>query len=164
MIRRWLVCAIAMAGIACAKTHQLTDTSSTLIALASSNPRIATFVAMVETSGMSETMRGSEAVTVLAPTNEAITALGEERIRYLMSADGAVELDALVNAHVFPGSYSSEDVARGKLPRSMAGEKIVGSKAPDGTPRINGDGKLLESMMGSNGFVHVIDTLLQPSR
>jgi uncharacterized surface protein with fasciclin (FAS1) repeats len=78
-----------------------------------------------------------------------------------MSPDGAPDLEALVQAHVFPGSFSAEDIARGKLPRSLAGSSVVGTKASDGTARVQGDGRILESMMGSNGFVHIIDTTLE---
>lgn len=161
MIRRWIVCAAAVASLACAKSHQLTDTSNTVLSLASSHPGLATFITMVETSGFDTQLRGSEPITVLAPNNNALNTLGAERVRFLLSDEGADELHALLNAHVFPGAYSSEDVARGKLPRNAAGNRIDASKAPDGTPRVETTGRILESMRGSNGFVHVIDIIIR---
>jgi uncharacterized surface protein with fasciclin (FAS1) repeats len=152
---------LAGACLACAPTHQLTDTSSTVLALAWINPSIATFVTMIEASDVSARLRGSDPVTVLAPSNIALNSLGPDRVRFLLSTEGASELDEFVNAHVFPGAYSGEDVARGKLPRNLAGKRITASKAPDGTPRVEGTGKILESMKGSNGYVHIIDTVIR---
>ena len=145
------------ACVSCAKTHQLTDTSNTVYGLASENSSLGTFITMLETSHMDETLKGGESFTVLAPTNRAIAAMGSERLRYLMSREGAAELDRVVKSYVFPGDYSAEDVARGKLPRSLAGTNVEGSKASDGTARIQKNVKIIESMKGSNGFVHVID-------
>lgn len=161
MFRRWIVCAAAIAGLACAKSHQLTDTSSTVLALASMNPGLATFITMLETSGIDAALRESDPVTVLAPDNQALAALGPERVRFLLSEEGADALTALVTAHVFSGAYSAEDVARGKLPKNRAGRRIVASKAPDGTPRVERNGRILESMKGANGYVHVIDTIIR---
>lgn len=161
MTRRWIVLLLALVCTSCAKTHQLTDTSNTVYGLASENSTLGTFITMLETSKMDETLRGAEPFTVLAPTNRALAALGAERVRYLMSREGAAELDRVVKSHVFPGTYSAEDVARGKLPRSLAGTAVEGSKSSDGTARIQNRAKIIESMKGSNGFVHVIDVVIQ---
>ncbi len=160
MIRRWILCGVALAGIACAKQHQFTDTSNTVLTLASSRPQVVTFITMVQTSGVDATLRAKDPVTVLAPTNGALDVLGTDKIRYLMSPEGATELDEFVKHYIFPGSFSAEDIARGKLSPSLAGKKITTAKAPDGTPRVEGTGKILWSMEGSNGFAHVIDTML----
>jgi len=161
LIRRWMVGVVLVTALACAKNHQLTDTSSTILALASSRPNVATFISMLETSGVDTKLRGNDPITVLAPNNVALDGLGADRIRFLMSVEGSVELTKLVNAHVFPGALSAEDVARGKLPPNLEGKRIEASKASDGTPRVQGTGKILESMMGSNGYVHIIDTVLR---
>ncbi len=161
MVRRWSVGVFVAGLVACAPTPQLTDTSSTVLALASSNPGIATFITMLEISGVDAALRSGDAVTVLAPNNNAINTLGSDQVRFLMSPEGATQLTALVNAHVFPGAYSGEDIARGKLPSSFAGKHVAATKASDGLPRVEGTGKILESIKGSNGFVHVIDVLLR---
>jgi uncharacterized surface protein with fasciclin (FAS1) repeats len=160
MIRGWIV-GIVGGCLACAPNHQFTDTSRTAMALASINPSLATFVTMLDASGVSTLLRASNAVTVLAPNNVAINALGADRVRFLLSDEGAEELAEFVNAYVFPGAYSGEDIARGKLPLSLAGKRITTSKASDGLPRVEGTGKILESMKGSNGYVHVIDVMIR---
>ncbi len=159
-MRRWIAALLVTACLSCAKTHQLTDTSNTVYGLASENSSLGTFITMLETSHMDETLKGSEPFTVLAPTNRAIASMGAERVRYLMSREGAAELDRVVKSYVFPGTFSAEDVARGKLPRSVAGTSVEGSKASDGTARIQKNVKIIESMKGSNGFVHVIDAVV----
>jgi uncharacterized surface protein with fasciclin (FAS1) repeats len=159
-VRRWIAALCVVACVSCAKTHQLTDTSNTAYGLASENSSLGTFITMLETSHMDETLRGTEQFTVLAPTNRALAALGPERVRFLMSSEGAEELDRVVKSYVFPGDYSAEDVARGKLPRSLAGTHVEGSKASDGTARIQKNVKIIESMKASNGFVHVINAVL----
>lgn len=159
---RWMMAGlIACALLGCAKTHQFTDTDNTVFELAASDPNLATFVSMVATSGMMERLRADEPVTVLAPNNNALDLLGEERIRELMNPEGSAELSELVKGFVFPGSFSAEDVARGKLPRNLLGGTVSGSKAADGTARVSGTGKILVSMKGSNGFVHVVDVVVR---
>jgi uncharacterized surface protein with fasciclin (FAS1) repeats len=161
MARWMMVILIACMLFACAKAHQYTDTNDTVFELAASDPSLATFVSMVATSGMMETLRADDPVTVLAPNNNALDALGPDRIRELMKPESASELKELVEGYVFPGSFSAEDVARGKLPKSLRGGTVSGSKAEDGTARVNGAGKILVSMKGSNGFVHVVDVIVQ---
>lgn len=161
MMRRWMIGVVAGACLACAPNHQFTDTSSTAMALASINPSLSTFVTMLDASGVSALLRASKAVTVLAPNNVAINALGADRVRFLLSDEGTAELGTFVNAYVFPGAFSAEDVARGKLPASLAGGHVTTAKASDGTPRVEGTGKILESMKGSNGYVHVIDVMIR---
>lgn len=161
MARWMMVCLLVCAVLGCAKAHQYTDTSNTVFELAASDPNLATFVSMASTSGMAERLRADEPVTVLAPINHALDRMGDERIRKLMRPEGSSELDELVERFVFPGAYSAEDIARGKLPQNLRGGKVTGSKAADGTARVNGTGKILVSMKGSNGFVHVIDILIQ---
>jgi uncharacterized surface protein with fasciclin (FAS1) repeats len=161
MIRRWSACVLLAGLAACAPTHQLTDTAADVYSLASISPRLPTFITLIEASGLDAKMHGSEPITVLAPTNDAFNTLGPDRIRFLLSPEGASQLVELMNAHVFPGAYSGEDIARGKLPKSLAGKHVAGTKASDGLPRLEGTGKILESMKGSNGFVHVIDIVLR---
>ncbi len=161
MIRRSIVAAVVGVCLACAPNHQLTDTTSDVLTLASSNPSVSTFITMLDASGTSQLLHGSESITVLAPSNIALTSLGDDRIRFLLSPEGATELGQLVNAHVFPGAFSAEDVARGKLPKNLGGKRITASKASDGTPRVEGSGKILESVRGSNGYVHIIDTVIR---
>ena len=97
---------------------------------------------------------------MLAPDNDALNTLGDERVRFLLSEEGVDELDALVSAHVFAGAFSAEDIARGKLPANLAGQKVEAHKGDDGLPRVQNTGKILDSMEGSNGFVHIIDTVI----
>ena len=159
---RWMMAGVlACVMLGCTKAHQYTDTSTTVFELAASDPNLSTFVSMVGTSGMMERLRADEPVTVLAPINHALDRLGDERIRKLMRPEGSSELDELVERFVFPGAYSAEDIARGKLPQNLRGGRVTGSKAADGTARVNGTGKILVSMKGSNGFVHVVDILIQ---
>jgi uncharacterized surface protein with fasciclin (FAS1) repeats len=145
----------------CSKAHQYTDTTDTVFDLAASDPNLATFVSMAATSGMMERLRAEEPVTVLAPINHALDRLGADRIRELMKEESSAELDELVQGFVYPGAFSAEDIARGKLPANLRGDTVAGSKAADGTARVNGTGKILVSMKGSNGFVHVVDILIQ---
>jgi uncharacterized surface protein with fasciclin (FAS1) repeats len=157
MLAGLIVCAL----LGCAKTHQFTDPDNTVFDLAASDPNLATFVSMVATSGMMERLRADEPVTVLAPNNNALDVLGQERIRQLMNPEGAAELGELVKGFVFPGAFSAEDVARGKLSRNLLGGTVSGSKATDGTARVSGTGKILVSMKGSNGYVHVVDVIVR---
>jgi uncharacterized surface protein with fasciclin (FAS1) repeats len=159
---RWMLAGlVACALLGCAKTHQFTDTDNTVFELAASDPNLATFVSMAAKSGMMERLRADDPITVLAPNNNALDDLGQEHIRMLMNPEGSAELTELVKGFVFPGAFSAEDVARGKLPKNLLGDTISGSKATDGTARVSGTGKILVSMKGSNGYVHVVDVIVR---
>jgi uncharacterized surface protein with fasciclin (FAS1) repeats len=113
----------------------------------------------VTAAGLADTLGGKGPFTVFAPTDEAFKKLGDEKIKAVV---GDKELlKKILMAHVVAEkSVMAKDVV------GMDGKEVNGFKisAKDGTVKI-GDAKVTKAdIKASNGVVHVIDTVLVPSK
>jgi transforming growth factor-beta-induced protein len=96
---------------------------------------------------------------VFAPTDDAFG-----RVQGLQSilANPAV-FSGLLSYHVVVGSYNAADLVDGMQLNTLAGKKVKVTVESDGTVMINNNAMVVQAdIMGSNGVVHGIDTLLDP--
>jgi hypothetical protein len=68
----------------------------------------------------------------------------------------------LLTYHVVRGSYQAADLVDGMQLTTMANKKVKVTVESDGTVMINNAMVVQANIMGSNGVVHGIDTLLDP--
>jgi uncharacterized surface protein with fasciclin (FAS1) repeats len=130
--------------------------------IASAEPRLSTLVKAVTAAGLAEQLGGENGGpwTVLAPTNEAFEALGEETINALI-ADPA-KLATVLAAHVIPSRVRrSEMIAQGSA-RTLMGRDAVKFALVDGKVTAGGSGILVADIEASNGIVHIIDRVIIP--
>jgi uncharacterized surface protein with fasciclin (FAS1) repeats len=116
----------------------------------------------VEEAGLAEALSGNRQLTVFAPTDDAFGELG-----VTASNVGDVDFEAAVGAslteiltyHVVPGRRDAESITTSDELPTLNGAKIE----VDGT-NLNGDQAdiVTTNIEASNGFVHVIDGVLQP--
>jgi uncharacterized surface protein with fasciclin (FAS1) repeats len=106
---------------------------------------------------MTETLATGK-YTVLAPTDETISAAMDQASIDAMLADPALAL-ALVNLHVLPGSQDAHtigvfnsvvNIGAGSLSVTEDGDAVIVQGARIITPDIAAD----------NGFVHIIDSII----
>lgn len=130
--------------------------------VAASEPRLSTLLKAVKAAGLAERLSGENGGpwTVLAPTNEAFEALGEETINALI-ADPA-KLAAVLGAHVIPSRIRrSEMIAQGSA-RTLMGSDSVGFALVDGKVTAGGAGIVTADIEASNGVIHIIDRVIVP--
>merc|ERR1711997_567618 len=119
-----------------------------------------TLVKIVSDLGLVETLKGVEAVTIFAPTDEAFAKLPEGTLESLTPE----QAKAIVARHVVAGAtVMAADVATGDV-GTFGGENIdlikddagVGVVGPSGN-RVN---VVLADVVASNGVIHVIDAVI----
>ena len=132
-----------------------------------------TLVAAVKAAGLVDTLKGSGAFTVFAPTNAAFAKLPAGTVDTLLKPENKADLTKILTYHVVPGKLNAADL--------IAQAKANGGKAMlttvQGEPLtawVEGNSVYLTDAKGgksmvtiadvnqSNGVIHVIDTVLMP--
>jgi uncharacterized surface protein with fasciclin (FAS1) repeats len=145
----------------------------TIVGLAQSNPQASTLVSALTAAGLVETLNGAGPFTVFAPTNDAFAKVDKATLDGLLKPESKAKLGEILKYHVVSGNVKSGDIAQlitaGKgtatiktlngesLKASMSGDKIVLTDAKGGKSTVTG-----ADMIGSNGTVHAVDTVVMP--
>lgn len=141
--------------------HQKSE--PTVVEIAVANKDFSTLVAAVKAAGLVETLSGDGPFTVFAPTNEAFAKLPKETLESLLKPENRDQLVAILTYHVVPGRVMAADVVKVSEAKSVQGQAI-NVKVADGSVLLNGASKVVKTdIVGSNGVIHVIDTVILPS-
>jgi uncharacterized surface protein with fasciclin (FAS1) repeats len=153
MTGKLFAAALAVALVAPAVRAQDKD----VVDIAIANKDFSTLVAAVKQAGLVETLKGKGPFTVFAPTNEAFEKLGKDKVSALLQ--DKEKLTKVLKAHlVMNKAVMSGDVAK------LDGQEVNGFKIKvDGDKVMIGDATVKKvDVKGSNGVIHVIDTVLIP--
>lgn len=153
MKRKLFAAALAIALVAPAVRAEDKD----IVDIAIDNKDFSTLVAAVKEAGLVETLKGKGPFTVFAPTNEAFDKLGKDKVSALLQ--DKEKLTKVLKAHVVMNkAVMSGDVAK------LDGQVVNGFKIKvDGDKVMIGDATVKKvDVKGSNGVIHVIDTVLIP--
>lgn len=101
-----------------------------------------------------------ELIKFVAPTNEAFDALPEGFLDTLLVPENLSLLQDAIGYHAFPGLFSSDSMASGKIPTLSGG--TVSVVVSDTGITINGANVIIPDIIASNGIIHGIDALLVP--
>ena len=153
--------AIALSlSISVAKAADIVDTA---IAAGS----FKTLVTAVKAAGLVETLKGKGPFTVFAPTDEAFAKLPAGTVENLLKPENKNQLVAILTYHVLPRKLASNQMLAGPFhvrtlkarpDRTLAITKGAGGVTVDNANVIKAD------IMTDNGIIHVIDTVLLPSK
>jgi uncharacterized surface protein with fasciclin (FAS1) repeats len=130
-----------------------------------------TLVSLVKKAGLVDTLEGAGPFTVLAPTNEAFSALPQSTVSKVTSDDAL--LKKVLTYHVLPGRVTIADIQSqiragggtahlktvegGTITATMDGSKIALAGAGGGKAEIT-----ISNVYQSNGVIQVIDGVLLP--
>ncbi len=139
----------------------------TVVEIAAGNPDFSTLVTAVKAAGLAETLSGEGPFTVLAPTNEAFAKLPAGTVESLLKPENKEKLAAILKYHVIKGEVKAADVIKlsGKTVATVCPDGNLGIKVADGKVMFMGKTTatvITPDVMGSNGVIHVIDTVLLP--
>ena len=129
----------------------------------SQDPRLATLLKAVTAAGLVTQLSGENGGpwTVLAPSNEAFDALGEQAIKSLL-ADPS-QLANVLSAHVIPSRIRRSDMIAQRSARTLLGRDAVSFSLVDGNISVSGTGIIAADIEASNGVIHIIDRVIVPS-
>jgi uncharacterized surface protein with fasciclin (FAS1) repeats len=149
-----LIAPIAFADQSDAKKEQ------TVVEIAAANPDFSTLVAAVQAAGLAETLSGAGPFTVFAPTNAAFAKLPAGTVENLLKPENKDQLVAILTYHVVPGKVMAADVV-GLTSAPTVNGKTLTVDASNGV-KVNGATVTATDIVGSNGVIHVIDTVILP--
>lgn len=137
------------------------EAPNTVVDIAVGSPDHTTLVAAVSAAGLVETLSGDGPFTVFAPTNSAFAALPEGTVDNLLKPEMKDQLTGVLTYHVVAGNVMSGDLSDGQVVTTLNGQELTVS-IKDGKVMINGATVVAADLAGSNGVVHVIDSVLLP--
>ncbi len=133
-----------------------------------------TLVAAVKAAGLAGTLQGDGPFTIFAPTNAAFEKLPDGTVAALLKPEAKSTLTDILTYHVVSGKFRAKDVAKaikkgdGEAELEMLnGDKIVAfTKGKDVYIRDEkgNEAKVIAAdLKGTNGIIHVLDTVIMPS-
>ena len=147
---------------------------SSVLAKAMSTREIGTFVSASVSAEITDVLGTEGPFTLFAPENKAFKALGTEKMQGYLNTNNKAGLKGLVENHIVSGTYDSatlvQDIKKSgsvkletlsglTLTVSMSGSDIIVSN-PDGTKAKVGK----SDITGSNGVIHILDTVLEGTK
>jgi uncharacterized surface protein with fasciclin (FAS1) repeats len=134
--------------------------AKTVVEIAVGSPDHTTLVAAVKAAGLVETLSGPGPFTIFAPTNAAFAKLPAGTVESLLKPENKAKLIAVLTYHVVPATVMAADVKSGEAP--TVNGKTLTIKADGMGVMINNAKVTATDLVGSNGVVHVVDTVLLP--
>lgn len=131
-----------------------------VVEIAIGSPDHTTLVAAVKAAGLVETLSGKGPFTVFAPTNAAFAKLPAGTVESLLKPENKDKLVAVLTYHVVPAKVMAADVKTGEAP-TVNGKKLA-LKADAMGVTVNGAKVIAADLVGSNGVIHVVDTVILP--
>ncbi len=132
----------------------------TLVAIAAGNKNFTTLVAAVKAAGLVEALNGDGPFTIFAPTNEAFAKLPAGTVESLLKPENKDKLAAILKYHVVPGKVMAADVTTGEA-LTLQGSTLE-IKVAKGAVTIDKAQVVTTDIVGSNGVIHVIDSVILP--
>ena len=120
-----------------------------------------TLVAAVKAGGLAEALSGEGPFTIFAPTNAAFAKLPEGTVATLLKPENKGKLAAILKYHVVAGKVMAADVKAGKVKTLNGAEATIA--IADGNVTIDKANIVKTDIVGTNGVIHVIDSVILPA-
>lgn len=137
--------------------------SSDIVDIAISDGRFKTLVSALKAADLVDTLKGNGPFTVFAPTDDAFAKLPANTISELLKPENKESLANILTYHVTPSKILAADAVK------LAGKEIVmvnKAKAKievkNNEVFIDGAKVIVTDIIGKNGVIHVIDTVMMP--
>jgi transforming growth factor-beta-induced protein len=135
--------------------------ASSIVDIAVADGRFDTLVAAVTYTGLADALSGGE-WTVFAPTDAAFAKL-DLNADNIAGAFTKEELTNILLYHALDQSVSSAEAKTLLGDVTMANGEVAGLKFYEGDLYVNDDSKvIIPDILASNGYIHVVDTVILP--
>ncbi len=135
--------------------------SKNLVQTAVAAGQFKTLVKLVKLAGLQGALEGSSKLTVFAPTDAAFAKLPKSTINALLA--NKAKLKAVLLYHVLKGEVPAAKVLKLKSARTLEGSSVK-IRVAGGTVFVNSAKVLKTNVYASNGVIHVINSVLVPSK
>lgn len=131
-----------------------------VLQIAIGSPDHTTLVAAVQAADLENVLVNAGPLMVFAPTNEAFAALPEGTVDNLLKPENKEALANILKYHVTPGNYSKEFLKKFKKLGQVNDQNVM--VVVEGDDVFVGGAKIIGSVKGGNGIVHVVDKVMLP--
>lgn len=163
-----LVLAIAAIGLG-----QKAQAQGTIVDAAVGNKDFSTLVAALKAADLVSALQAKGPFTVFAPTNDAFAKIDAATLNSLLEPKNKKALSNILTYHVVAGKYAASDVVaalkkgNGKVElKALNGETLTVMQQDGKIWLKDTKGNYSEitatDVMGSNGVIHVINTVVMP--
>jgi len=133
-----------------------------VVDMVATDPDLTTLTAALTAAGLLDAVRTSGPITILAPTDSAFAALPEGTLDTLLAEENLATLQNILLYHVIPGNVYSGGLQNGPVAALNGGSINVNLAGPVfGFPG-GGSNPVMVDMLGRNGVIHKVDTVLLP--
>jgi uncharacterized surface protein with fasciclin (FAS1) repeats len=122
-----------------------------------------TLLSLVEKAGLTGALQGDGPLTVFAPNNAAFAKLPKETVALLQKPEGRELLTDILKYHVVSGRVDARTALAAGEAATLAGQKVM-ITLQDGKVKIGEAGLVAQDIAADNGLIHVIDSVLIPTR
>lgn len=136
------------------------DGTTSVLEIITSEPQLSTLASVVAATGLDEVLMQRGSYTIFAPTNDAFEAVPAGVLESLLADPSA--LRGVVSYHVVPGALVAANVVQGQAATTLFGEDIDFDGATI-IAGLNTADIITVDLMGTNGIVHLIDSVILPS-
>ena len=134
--------------------------AKTVVEIAAGSPNHQTLVAAVKAAGLVDTLNGAGPFTIFAPTDAAFAKLPAGTVESLLKPENKDKLVAILTYHVVPARVLAADVKSGPA-QTVNGKPLTITAGAAGVS-VNGSKVTATDLVGSNGVIHVVDTVILP--
>lgn len=131
-----------------------------VLQIAIGSPDHTTLVAAVQAADLENVLVNAGPLMVFAPTNEAFAALPEGTVDNLLKPENKDALANILKYHVTPGNYSKDFLKKFKKLGQANDQNVM--IVVEGDDVFVGGAKIIGSVKGGNGIVHVVDKVMLP--
>jgi uncharacterized surface protein with fasciclin (FAS1) repeats len=125
-------------------------------------PNLSTLVAALTAGELVDVVKGTDALTVFAPTNDAFAAI-QSTVDMLLKAENKSKLQSVLKYHVVAGALKAADLKDGQELTTLQGEKLKVS-LKNGKVYVGGAEVTNADVAVSNGVVHMTNKVLVPKK
>ena len=156
-----------------AKATKVSNKGKDVVDIAIGSEAHTTLVAAVKAAGLVETLKSEGPFTVFAPVNNAFDKLPEGTVASLLKPENKDQLAAILTYHVVAGNLDAEAVVKaikagnGKANvQTVQGGTLTAMMKEGAVYLMDENGGMAKvtavDLKGSNGVIHVIDTVVLP--
>ncbi len=160
-----LVCAVLVLSLGLFISVTAQETTDNVVDIIARDDNFSTLHEAIVTAEMADRLAlASSSYTIFAPRDAAFAALNATSPGFTDSllADPEGDLTSILNYHVVPGKYMSEDLLEaGTVTNAQGGTLTFTSR--DGVNYVNGAQLLSVDIPAKNGVIHIIDSVLLPA-
>lgn len=152
-----------------------TNAQGSIVDIAAGNKDFSTLVTALKAADLVSALQGDGPFTVFAPTNDAFAKIDAETLNSLLEEKNQKVLANILTYHVISGKLAATDVVaaldkgNGSIELKALNGELISVMQKDGKIWLKDSNEnyseiTATDIMGSNGVIHVINTVVMPKK